>query len=87
MNICKEEHQTLVKELGDAEVERCIRYVDECAQATGNSTRVDNVLGIIFDRDFTGYTRINEFMDNTGLNKKGRYSNLFWGWTFRYTEA
>lgn len=56
------------------------------AQATGNATRVDNVLGIIFDRDFTGYTRINEFMDNTGLNKKGRYSNLFWGWTFRYWQ-
>ena len=39
IRLTEEEHQTLVKELGDAEVERCIRYVDECAQATGNKNQ------------------------------------------------
>lgn len=56
------------------------------AQATGAAQVLDNVLGIIWDRDFMGYTRIDEYFGNTGMNKKGRYANLFWSWTFRYYQ-
>ena len=39
IRLTEEEYAALVKELGEAEVERCIRYVDECAQATGNKNQ------------------------------------------------
>ena len=45
-----------------------------------------DILGIIFDRDFTGYTRINQNMRPTPINARGSYSNMWWHWTFRYWQ-
>ena len=39
VKLTSEEYQRLVKDIGQAEVERCINYVDESAQATGNKNR------------------------------------------------
>lgn len=39
VKLSDEEYQRLVKDLGQAEVERCINYIDESAQATGNRNR------------------------------------------------
>lgn len=35
----EKEYTALVNDLGQAEVERCISYVDECAQSTGNKNK------------------------------------------------
>lgn len=39
VKLTDEEHNRLVNDLGKAEVERCIRYVDEAAQSTGNKNK------------------------------------------------
>lgn len=45
-----------------------------------------DILGVVFDRDFTGYTRVDENMRATPINARGSYSNLWWHWTFRYWQ-
>ena len=63
-------------------------YIDATGaeQTTGSAVTADGILGIVFDRDFTGYTRINNFIRQTPINAKGGYSNMFWGWRFRYWQ-
>lgn len=39
VRLTDEQYQKLLKEFGPAEVERCIRYVDESAQGNGNKNR------------------------------------------------
>lgn len=63
-------------------------YIDYTGaeQTTSNPVVVDGILGVVFDRDFTGYTRVNNFIRSTPINAKGGYSNTFWGWRFRYWQ-
>ena len=63
-------------------------YIDSSGveQTTPNAINASPILGMIFDRDFTGYTRVNNFVRQTPINAKGGYSNLFWGWRFRYWQ-
>lgn len=44
---------------------------------------LDNVFGILFDREAAGYTTINTWSQSTGINAKGGYSNTFWHFTDR----
>ncbi|MCC8124526.1 MAG: hypothetical protein LIO47_03720, partial [Akkermansia sp.] len=37
--LSQREHRALLEEMGREELERCIRYIDEAAQATGNRNR------------------------------------------------
>lgn len=63
-------------------------YIDSSGveQTTGSAVNASPILGIVFDRDFTGYTRVNNFIRTTTINGKGGYSNMFWGWRFRYWQ-
>ena len=54
------------------------------ALVDGASTEVDNVLGVIFDRDAMGYTVMGQWTGVTPLNAKGGYWNTFLHFTDRY---
>ena len=43
-----------------------------------------NIFGVIFDEEAIGYTVVNESVDLTPYNAKGRYWNQFWHFTDRY---
>lgn len=43
-----------------------------------SATAVDNVLGVIFDRDACGITTESTWMEATPFNAAGGYYNLFW---------
>lgn len=42
------------------------------------STTVNNIIGVLFDRDALGITRKNEWMMETGFNPRGGYNNIFY---------
>lgn len=42
------------------------------------STTVDNIIGVLFDRDALGITRKSEWMMETGFNPRGGYNNIFY---------
>ena len=45
---------------------------------------VNNIFGVLFDRDAMGETRINEWAQATPINPRGGYSNMFWHRTLRW---
>lgn len=45
---------------------------------------VDNIFGIIFDREAMGINSVNEWSASTPFNAKGGYSNIFWHFTINY---
>lgn len=45
---------------------------------------VNNIFGMIFDRDAMGQTRVNEWAQSTPINPRGGYSNMFWHYTNRW---
>lgn len=77
-----------IKEGEHMKVSAVASYLDAAGveQSTGSAVTADGILGIVFDRDFTGYTRVNNFIRQTPINARGGYSNLFWGWRFRYWQ-
>lgn len=42
------------------------------------STTVENIIGVLFDRDALGITRKSEWMMQTGFNARGGYNNIFY---------
>ena len=50
---------------------------------TGASTTVENIIGLLFDEDALGMTRINEWMMATPWNAAGGYVNYYWHFTQR----
>lgn len=52
--------------------------------AAAGSYEVEDFIGIIFDRDAMLHTSIDEWADSTPVNPRGRYQNLWYGWTDRY---
>lgn len=42
------------------------------------STTVENIIGVLFDRDALGITRKSEWMMETGFNPRGGYNNIFY---------
>lgn len=54
-------------------------YVDNTGKvkAAAANVAVDNVIGIIFDRDAMGYNIYNEALEASPYNAKGQYYNLF----------
>lgn len=77
------------KDKGSIKVQPC--YVGEDGQIVdetsggGTATPVEltNVFGILFDREALGYTTINKWSANTGLNILGGYQNTAWHFTDR----
>lgn len=43
-----------------------------------SSTTVENIIGVLFDRDALGITRKSEWMMETGFNPRGGYNNIFY---------
>ena len=50
----------------------------------GDETTVENIVGMIFDRDAIGVTNVNEWAQATPVNPRGGYTNMFWHRTRRY---
>lgn len=60
-------------------------YLNENGSLTeGEAVNQDKIFGVIFDRDALGYTVMNQWSANTGLNAKGGYFNTFLHFTERY---
>lgn len=45
------------------------------------STTVENIIGVLFDRDALGITRKSEWMMSSGMNPRGGYENIFYHFT------
>lgn len=43
-----------------------------------NAVKVENIFGVIFDRDCAGYTMIESWVSTTQMNAKGSYYNTYW---------
>lgn len=60
-------------------------YMDAAGQIVDASdTTVDNLVGVIFDRDALGYTTIQNWSATTPFNAKGGYWNTFHHFTERW---
>lgn len=51
---------------------------------TMGDTRVENVIGVLFDEETAGYTTVNEWSQPSPFNARGGYYNQFWHFTDRY---
>ena len=47
------------------------------------SVKVENVMGVIFDREAAGYTVVNTWSQSTPMNARGGYTNTYWHFTDR----
>lgn len=47
---------------------------------------VDNVIGVMFDRDALAMSIFDEFSSTTPFESRGDYWNLWWTWTVRWAE-
>lgn len=60
-------------------------YMNESGEIVdGAETEVDNLIGVIFDRDALGYTTIHNWSASTPFNAKGGYWNTFHHFTERW---
>ena len=53
------------------------------ALVTGAEQNMIGIVGILFDEDAIGITRINEWSERTPFNAAGGYSNIYWHFTQR----
>ena len=58
--------------------------VDGTVVNAGTATELDDVFGVLYDRDAMGCTRIHQRTYRTPFNAKGEYSNVFHHFTTRY---
>lgn len=60
-------------------------YIDETGALVNSVSNVtiDNILGVLFDREAAGYTTVNTWSQSTPMNAKGGYTNTFWHFTDR----
>lgn len=54
------------------------------AVKTGSAVNVNNVVGIMFDRDAMGVTTVNQWSMSTPMNPRGGYANMFHNFTERW---
>ena len=47
----------------------------------GAAVTVDNIIGILFDRDALGMVKRSTWSGSTPFNPRGGYYNIFWHWT------
>ena len=47
----------------------------------GASIQVDNIIGVLFDRDALGMVKRSTWSGATAFNPRGGYYNIFWHWT------
>ena len=60
-------------------------YIDSTGAIVNSddTITVENILGVIFDREACGYTVVNEWSQSTPMNARGGYTNTFWHFTDR----
>lgn len=60
-------------------------YINSAGELVNADTaiEVNNIFGVIFDRDCAGYTVVNTWSQSTPMNAKGGYTNTFWHFTDR----
>ena len=54
---------------------------DGSLTTAGDTVTVDNIIGVLFDEEALGITRINEWMMATPWNARGGYVNYYWHFT------
>lgn len=59
-------------------------YTADDGSVTHTSTKLANVVGVLFDEEAIGYTMINQWSGSTPFNVAGGYSNIWWHFTDRY---
>lgn len=67
VKLTDEEYSRLSNDLGQAELERCIAYVDECAQSTGNKNKWRD-WNLVIRRCHRDGWGLNRSAGNTNLN-------------------
>ena len=55
---------------------------DGTLETMQNAGRVDNLIGVLFDRDALGITRKSEWTAETPFNARGGYSNIFYHFSY-----
>ena len=60
-------------------------YIDNRGNlVTGDTAvEVENIFGVLFDREAAGYTVVNTWSQSTPMNARGGYTNTFWHFTDR----
>ena len=63
-------------------------YMDSNGKVVESETEVtvDNVIGVMFDRDCLAMSVFDEFSSQTPYESRGDYWNLWWSWTVRWAE-
>lgn len=71
---------------GTLEVYAKPTYLDATTGAllTADNAKAGSVVGVLFDEDACGITRINQWSERTPFNAAGGYSNIYWHFTERY---
>lgn len=61
-------------------------YVDDTLtlKTADEIVTVDNIIGLLLDREAAGYTTVNQWTSTTPFNSAGGYTNTFWHFTERY---
>lgn len=57
---------------------------DGTVVVTPQPQTIEGVVGVLFDEDAVGITRINEWNERTPFNAAGGYSNIYWHFTERF---
>ena len=52
--------------------------IDVLAPSNGNAVQIDNIIGVIYDRDAFGIYQVDEVVSTTPINSAGLYYNQFW---------
>lgn len=60
-------------------------YINNRGQLDTEDTavEVENIFGVLFDREAAGYTVVNTWSQSTPMNARGGYTNTFWHFTDR----
>lgn len=59
-------------------------YIDATGAVAHSAVDLDNVVGVIHDREAAMTCTVNEWQANSPFNARGGYTNMFWHFTERY---
>lgn len=59
-------------------------YIDATGAVASSAVNLDNVVGLIHDRESAMTCTVNEWQANSPFNARGGYTNMFWHFTERY---
>lgn len=60
-----------------------IYLANDGSLTTGAEQNISGIVGLLFDEDAIGITRINEWSERTPFNAAGGYSNIYWHFTHK----